>query len=475
MAFVGRKQQLRSLERLLERVRTVDDGTPGRALLVRGRRRVGKSRLVEEFLERTGIPSAFYAASGRPVRDELRTFAEDMAASSLPGASLFREVELSSWDAALRLLGAAVGDTTCVVVLDELPYLTVSDPGFEGTLQRVFDRDLSRRRLLLIGIGSDLAMMEQLNAYGRPFHQRATEMVVPPLSPAEVGALLGLSAADAFDAYLVTGGLPLVCAEWPAGAGLWDYLADALEEPTSALLVSAERALAAEFPVEAQARTVLGVVGSGERTFTTIGREAGGLQQASLSRALRLLVDKRVVVADQPLSTRSGSKDKRYRVADPYLRFWLTFLGPRMGEVERGRGDRVLQRIRTSWTSWRGRAVEPVVRESLDRLGAEVLGDGGRADRPAPVVGGYWTRTNDPEIDIVVADQAPVADQILGVGSIKWLENAPFDLDDLSRLLRHRAQLPGADAETALLVVSRSGVDVRDVVVHSPDTLLEAW
>ena len=475
MAFVGRAQQLRSLDRLLERVRTDEGGTPGRALLVRGRRRVGKSRLVEEFLERSGVPCLFYAATGRPVRDELRTFAEDVSFSSLPGAELFRDVELSSWDSALRLLGAAVGDAACVVVLDELPYLTSTDPGFEGTLQRVFDRDLSRKRVLLVGIGSDLAMMEQLNAYGRPFHQRATEMVVPPLSPAEVGTLLGLSAPDAFDAYLVTGGLPLICQEWPAGAGLWDYLASALDEPTSALLVSAERALAAEFPTEAQARTVLGVVGSGERTFTAIGREAGGLQQASLSRALRLLVDKRVVVADQPLSTRSGAKDKRYRVADPYLRFWLTFLGHRIGEIERGRGDRVLARVRASWTSWRGRAVEPVVREALDRLALDALDAADPDDRVVPVVGGYWTRTNDPEIDVVLADQAPVAQRILGVGSIKWLESSPFDRDDLSRLLRHRTQLPGADSGTALLVVSRSGATVDDVVLHTPESLIAAW
>lgn len=475
MAFVGRVQQLRSLERLLDRVRTDTSGAPGKALLVRGRRRVGKSRLVEEFLDRAGVPSVFYAATGRPVRDELRSFAEEVGSSTLPRADLFRGVELASWDAALRLLASAAGDQPSVVVLDELPYLAAKDPGFEGTLQSAFDRELSRRRVLLVGIGSDLTMMEQLNAYGRPFHQRATEMVVPPLSPGEVGALLALPAADAFDAYLVTGGLPLVCGEWSPGAGLWEYLAAALEEPTSALLVSAERALAAEFPTEAQARTVLGVVGSGERTFTSIGREAGGIQQASLSRALRLLTDKRVVAADQPLSTRPGAKDKRYRVADPYLRFWLTFLGPRMGEVERGRGDRVLSRIRTSWTSWRGRAIEPVLRESLDRLGSDLGSELDAPEADGLVVGGYWTRTNDPEIDVVVADRAPVATRVLGVGSIKWLENAAFDADDLNALLRHRSQLPGADPRTPLLAVSRSGSAVDGLSVYDPQSLIDAW
>lgn len=470
--FVGRGEQLARLGSLLHRVQTVRDAKPGKALLIRGRRRVGKSRLVEEFVEHAGVPHLFFAASGRPVREELELFAQEAAASDLPGASLFDGVVLGGWDAALRLLASALPDEGSIVVLDEIPYLMAADEGFEGTLQRAFDRELARKRVLLIGIGSDLGMMEALDEYGRPFHQRATEMIVPPLSPAEVGELLGIPAAEAFDAYLVTGGLPLVCGEWPAGASLWDYLAAAVSDPTSALLVSGERSLAAEFPANVQARTVLGAVGSGERTFSTIGRTVGDIPQGSLNRSLTQLVAKRVVAVDEPLSTRPGSKDRRYRVADSYLRFWLTFLGPRLDEVERGRGDRVLARIRTSWTSWRGRAVEPVVREALARLAPPVaVGN----DGVPGVVGGYWTRTNNPEIDLVVADRGPVAKRIIALGSIKWLERAPFGSRDLGELHAHRTQMPGADADTPLIAVARSGCTVDGVTPLGPDDLLAAY
>lgn len=105
-----------------------------------------------------------------------------------------------------------------MVVLDEMPCLVREDPSFEGTLQKVFDRTLSKLPVLLILIGSDIAMMEQLNTYGRPFYQRGTEMVVPPLNPAEVAAMLDLPPADAFDAYLISGGLQLILEEWPQGA-----------------------------------------------------------------------------------------------------------------------------------------------------------------------------------------------------------------------------------------------------------------
>lgn len=457
------------LHRLLARVADDMGGKPGKALLIRGRRRVGKSRLVEEFLAHAGVPHVYFTASTRSTAEELRLFAEEVTASDVPGADLFAGVTLPSWDSALRLLAAAIPeDGPSVVVIDELPYLTTSDPRFEGTLQKAFDRELSRRRVLLVGIGSDLAMMEALNDYGRPFHQRATEMVVPPLTPSEVAEMLALDPADAFDAYLVTGGLPLICEEWPAGAHLWDYLEEAVRSPTSALLVSGERALAAEFPAVAQARVVLSAIGAGERTFGNIGRAAGGTPPGSLTRALDTLTAKRVVAAERPLSTRV-SKETRYRVADPYLRFWLSFLGPHLPEVERGRGDRVLARVRISWTSWRGRAIEPVLRESLDRLPAE--------QRPSDdgVIGGYWTRTNDPEIDIVVADRAPLARTVLAVGSIKWLDRAPFDGRDHARLLVHRSQLPGASDRTPVFAVSRSGVAVDGLRTYGPEELLEAW
>ncbi|MFB7763294.1 ATP-binding protein [Streptomyces xiamenensis] len=469
--FIGRRTELGLLDDLLTPVRTGGrTGRPGRAVLIRGRRRVGKSRLVEEFLEREDLPHVFFTAVGGSKNEDLAGFAAEVAASGLPHASRFADFSTpQTWDAALSMLaGALPTDTPSVVVLDEMPYLVREDPGFEGALQKVFDRTLSKLPVLIVLIGSDIAMMEQLNTYGRPFYQRGTEMVIPPLNPSDVATMLDLPAADAFDAHLVSGGLPLILEEWPEGATLWDYLATALRRPTSALLVSGERTLAAEFPTEAQARTVLGAIGHGERTFTLIGRAAGGLHPGSVTRSLDILTSRRMVAAELPLSTKP-SRETRYRIDDPYLRFWLSFIGPGIPAVERGRGDRVLDAIRTSWTSWRGRAVEPVIREALWRLADDVLPDG------TNTVGGYWTRTNDPEIDLIGADRSPIAKKVTFAGSVKWLEEKPFDARDLARLITHRALLPGADDTTPLLAVTRSGCTAEGIRSLTPEDLLNAW
>lgn len=424
----------------------------------------------EEFLDRVALPHLFFTAVGGSREGDLAGFAAEVASSSLPDAGRFAEFAApQSWDAALSLLASALpADAPSVVVLDEMPYLVREDPSFEGALQKAFDRTLSKLPVLLILIGSDIAMMEQLNTYGRPFYQRGTEMVVPPLNPADIAAMLDLAPADAFDAYLVSGGLPLILEEWPNGADLWRYLEYALARPTSALLVSGERALAAEFPSEAQARAVLGAIGHGERTFTLIGRAAGGLNPGSIKRSLELLTSRRIVAADLPLSTRP-SRETRYRIEDPYLRFWLSFIGPGIPAVERGRGDRVLESIRASWTSWRGRAVEPVVRGALWRLSQDRLPEGTDA------IGSYWTRTNDPEIDIVGADRSPIAKRITLVGSIRWLENKSFDQRDLARLISHRSRLPGADDDTPLLAIARHGCTAGGIQHLGPEQLIQAW
>ncbi|MFC7546381.1 ATP-binding protein [Plantactinospora sp. GCM10030261] len=467
--FVGRERELNTLDELFRTVASqAGSARPGQCLLIRGRRRIGKSSLVEEFVDRSGAPSVFFTAAGASADAELTALRDAIGMSSLPDRDVFTDAVPGNWSAAFRqLAGILPDDQPSIVVIDEVPYLMDRVDAFEGVLQRAWDRELSRRPVLLVLIGSDLSMMESLGSYGRPFHQRGQELVLGPLNPAEVAEMLALNPAEAFDATLVTGGLPLHCAAWRQGDDLWKFLENQLTNPVSALLVSAERSLAAEFPGSANAREVLSAIGTGERTFTNIARAAGGIAHTSLTRSLDVLLAKRIVAAELPLWTRP-SKDRRYRVTDPYLRFWLRFIGPYLPEIERLRGDLTVRRIRTGWTAWRGRAIEPLLRESLARL----LPD--EALPAAPAVGSYWNRSNTVEIDIVGADREPIAREVHFLGSIKWLERSPFDNHDLAALQGHRASL--TDEPLPLVAVSRNGSTATGLAAsYDAADLLTAW
>ena len=476
MKFKGRTADLALLDEQLRQVSKGLGGTRGRAVIMMGRRRVGKSRLVQEFCDRSRLPYVvFQATRGRNPTAERADFIATLGQSDLAGAGLVSGVQAADWNQALRTLAVAVpDDAPSIVVIDEVPWLVEQDHEFEGALQTVWDRHLSAKPVVLVLVGSDLSVMEALQSYGRPFFGRAARMTLNPLHAADVAAMTGLGAADAIDALLITGGFPEVVQTWQPGMNRLDYLKQELSNPLSPLLMAGGLSLLGEFPETSRSRTILEAVGSGERTFTAIATEAGGaapLASGTLSPILAVLLEKRILAADSPLSTKRDTKNKRYRFADPYLRFWLALLDRGIPLVERGRGDVVLRRIERSWTSWRGRAVEPVIREALVRL----LPDDHWPEIEA--VGGWWNRQNNPEIDLVGADRTPVARKVHFLGSVKWLENQPFGRHEYAGLVRDMLAVPGADAETPLVAVSRCGFeDNLPLAAHwGPEDLLRAW
>lgn len=474
--FKGRTLDLERLDRQLSLVAQGGGGTRGQAVIMTGRRRVGKSRLAQEFCDRSGLPYVvFQATRGRNPVAERADFATTLAQSPLPGAELVAGLQAGDWNQALRSLAVALpDDAPSVVVVDEVPWLVERDREFEGALQTVWDRNLSAKPVLLILVGSDISVMEALQSHGRPFFGRATKMTVNPLHLRDVQRAVGLGAAEALDALLITGGFPEIVQSWRRGMSRTEFLSEAVANPLSPLLVAGELSLLGEFPEASHARAALGAVGSGERTFSTIAAQAGGasaLPSGVLTPLLNTLLDKRMLAADLPLSAKPDRKNKRYRIADPYLRFWLAFLQRGLPLIERGRGDLALERIERGWTSWRGRAVEPIIRESLVRL----LPDEAWPDTEA--VGGWWNRQNNPEIDLVGADREPVAGRVHFLGSIKWLEARAFDHHDYEALVRDVLAVPGAGTDTPLVAVSRNGfVDGLPLASQwGPEELVRAW
>ncbi|MGN7702563.1 ATP-binding protein [Cellulosimicrobium sp. 22601] len=463
--FVGRKRELADLDYVLEQVRNPTSDRPGKAIALRGRRRVGKSRLVTEFVERAGVPSLYFLADGSRPELEQRRLLETVAASGLPGADAAGYAVSGSWQDALTVLALALPtDRVSIIVLDEVSYLT-GDPGFEGALQGVWDTRFSALPVLLVLVGSNQSGMERLTSHGRPFYGRSVDKEILPLTPQDVATMTGLDAAPAIDAYLVTGGLPPLVTAWRRGQSVADYLADGLSTSISTLVVSGERVLSSEFPSETQAKDVLRAIGADARTFTAIGQAAQVDQRASLSRSLDQLVERRVVAVDEPLSTKPAHH-KQYRIDDPYMRFWLAFLHDAADLIDAGRGDIVTRRIERGWSTWRGRAVEPVVRRLLweRALDDDVV--------PASaVVGGWWNRKGDVEVDLVGADRRP-AKTVTFIGSIKWRETAPFDLHDATELVNQRSVVPGADQDAPLIAASRSGGSIDGITILTPADLL---
>jgi len=353
--FVGRKRELALLQKRLAAIAASGAGT---ALVIRGRRQVGKSRLAQEFCDRAGVPYLFFTATkGASPVEAITAFLAELSDSTIPrDQGLVPEEPTASWPDAFRVLASVLPDSPVVVVLDELPWLAEQDEIFDGALQTAWDRLLSRRPVLLLLLGSDLHMMERLTAYDRPFFGRADNLLLGPLDPAEVGNALNLQAADAIDAYLLSGGLPGILRAWPDGVPALEFASRECADPASPLFGVPEAALLAEFPAPDVAHRVIEAVGGGDRTHANIaaeaGSRAGAISSGTLTPVLRRLVeDKHVLAIDEPLSVRPA-KPALYRVADTSLRFYLAIGRAAHGLSRRGRAAEAGTPINRRWASW---------------------------------------------------------------------------------------------------------------------------
>lgn len=474
--FIGRTRDLEVLRDEYARVRETGQGS---LVLLKGRRRIGKSWLAEQFSEEVGAPTLYFLADRLRTGLQLRRFADGLAASGLPSAPSATGVTYENWESALVAAAAgATRDRPPVIVIDEFPYAVASeaDKVVEASVNAAWERVLSRQPVMLVLIGSDFSIMEMMSTHDRPLMDRPTlTRTIRPLDVAELAGISGLSATEAIDAYHVVGGFPRLARLWRPGWTLAEFLRRQLADPDSPLVATGRRILDAEFPARIEARTVFSVIGAGERTYGKIA-SAAGIGSSNLKRSLAQLEhEKYVIRSDRPLST-ATTDDPRYTIADPYLRFYVRFLDPARSDLLRERAATVITRVRRDWQGYIGNAVEPFVRDSLERMDPATLFGASR-------IGSYWTRTNVPQVDLVGMDDAgPPA--VRFIGSIKWRDSDKLGRPDTNDLLAMavpdsaaRGGVPGVTAATPMIGVSRSGFMPNHglALALAPDDLLAAW
>ncbi|MCA5894206.1 hypothetical protein LEP48_12730 [Isoptericola sp. NEAU-Y5] len=452
----------------------------GRIVAIRGRRQVGKSTVVERFVASTSVPSVFVpGVYGSPLQRQLDDATRAIVDSQrpLPDAELLTETPAVTWRDWFARLAVAARSGPVIAVLDEFPWMVHGDPTLEGELQAQWDRLLERLPVLMILIGSDVAMMERLATHGRPLFGRLRPCVVPPLDPAEMaGALPGRAAFEVFDAYLVTGGYPRLVTDLARhGAGTEDYVRASLSDRYSPLVTTARITLDAEFPDAPAAYRVLAAIGADDTASPGFNDVTSAIKDASerkaletaATRALKTLTEtKSLVERETPAWAAASGRLRRYRVTDPYLRFWFRYVERRVEQIARGRDDLAVAAFERDWSSWRGRSVEPVVREALARLArTDTRLSGVEAVHP------WWTRDGQVEVDVV----ATTPERSALLGSIKWRPTGGLTDRDVDALRRARDRVPRSDA-ALLAAISPSGrLPAGADVAFGAEELLGAW
>ena len=366
--FVGRDRELAFLNELH------DSGRPEFFVLY-GRRRVGKTELLQRFCQ--GHKAIYFLAAQVRPKDNLRAF-RDAVRDGL-GDAVVETIEFPDWPAALGYVAAGGGDERRVVVLDEFPYLCEADKGLPSQIQRFWDTVGKTSNLMLVLCGSQVSFMEkQVLAEGSPlFGRRTAQRRLEPLRPPEALPFFpNWSLDDRVLAYSILGGMPAYLRRFDDRRSLSENLAAELLRPEGYLFDEVQFLLSSELTNPATYNSILAAIAAGEQKVGDIALRVG-VDSPTANKYLHVLRELRLVEREVPLSADPlRSRRGIYRITDRFLTFHFRHLQPHRGLVTAGRGERV-------WSEF----IEPdlprlydegrldFVLDHLRREAAEVIGD----------------------------------------------------------------------------------------------------
>jgi AAA+ ATPase superfamily predicted ATPase len=413
--FINRQAELQLLE---ERYRS----DQAEFFVLYGRRRVGKTELLAQFcrdkrhvffVADLDVEPVLRAAFSRAVNAEL--LGPEAASAVYP-----------SWQDVFLLLAHHAQAQRLIVVLDEFTYLVDAHSPLPSILQRVWDSDLARSKLMLVLCGSYVGMMEEaVLGYHAPLYGRRTaQYLLEPLSFHDArGFFSTYDLVDQVRAYAVFGGVPAYLRAVSTSRPLLANVGQQVLTRGTFLYDEVRFLLQQELREPRNYFAVLEAIASGRTRLNEI-KQATGLDGVtaylSTLQGLRLIERVVPVTEDKPHKSRRGI----YRLCDPFFRFWFRFVHPNRTLLERGGAQVALDAlIAPQLDSFTALVFEEICQQFLWRLGLA----GGLPFLPLRI-GGWW-RANE-EIDAVAVGQ----DEALLL-ECKWASR-PVGIDILRHLER---------------------------------------
>ena len=444
MEFLDRTDEKARLARFL----AMEEGATA---CLYGRRRIGKSRLLDEVLGgRRDV--VLYCADRSEAALQRARMAEDLS-RLLPG---FAGVSYRDWRSLFERWQREAPPKSALVI-DELPYLVETSPELPSVLQRIAD-GLRKSGQKLILCGSSQRMMQGLVLdSSEPLYGRCRVLLkLGPISyPWLKRAFPRATPLGRLERYAVWGGVPRYWEVCQGESSLWATLRDEVFSPNGLFHDEPSYVLKDDLEGAAQAASVLSLIGQGtERPSEMAGRLQ--VPQTALGRPLKRLMELGLVMRDIPFGRDAkGNKKSLYRLADPFLRFWYTFALPRYSNPRFLSEKDDLKLIRKPFRVFLGQAWESLVRDTLARKAIPGLAI--RWGR----VGRWWgTGLNRAPMEIdVVAESMDGRTLLVGEAKLALTArealHAKAELDAKARLLPFAARY---DTILTRLFVAEGGV-----------------
>ena len=416
-------------------------------VVIYGRRRVGKTALINEFCQ--DKRKIYFSALDTTPQENLRSLSKAISECENEGA--LSAAEYKSFEDAFDRISYLAGKERIVFVIDEYPYLAKSEPSISSRLQHLIDHVWKDSQLYLILCGSSMSFMEyQVLGYESPLYGRRTaQFKIEALNYKETAVFnSGLQAVDNALIYGITGGIPHYINKLDVGEDLDAAILENIFDTSSYLYEEPGNLLKQELREPAVYNSIITAIAEGASKLNEISTKTG-VETGPCTKYLKVLMDLGIIKRETPIAEKT-SKKSIYLIADNFFRFWYRFVPQNVSAISSGRVEQIYERgIKKHFPDYMGLVFEKMCRDYLLYYAKELPIDIREI--------GQWWGTDDRskrqvQIDIVCT---PIEGKDYIIGSCKY-KNEPIGIEEYE-LLKEYAQAFGKGEKYHYFIFSKGG------------------
>ena len=378
--FIDRTEELITLEKEYAK-------TTASLVIVYGRRRIGKTALINKFLSLHKECSLYFLATQEAEAQNRKVFRDQVA--DLIGNELLKSAD-ADWLTIFKLFSEHITSERKIIVMDEFQYIGKSNPAFPSVMQKIWDTVLKDTDVMLILCGSLVTLMQQQTLdYSSPLYGRRTAQIrlKQIRFPYYSDFYPGKSEEELIPFYAVTGGVPKYIETFSDCMDIEDGIDQHILNPQGYLYEEPFFLLQNEVSEIGSYFSLIRAIAMGNRKLSDIAAWLG-IRQTNIPKYLKTLIDLDLVEREVPVTESNPEKSKSglYRITDNYISFWFRFVYPYRSFLERGEKDYVMEQIRKMFVqNYLSFVYEDLCREKMWAFSSMGLWDF-RFDR----LGRYW-------------------------------------------------------------------------------------
>ncbi|MCL2844368.1 MAG: ATP-binding protein [Chitinivibrionia bacterium] len=326
MAFYGRNAEMERLDEMF-------NSNKFEFAVIYGRRRVGKTTLIREFVKNK--KSVFFAANESTAADNLLSFSRCIGGKS--NAPIF-----SDYESALEAIFELAGNERLVLVIDEYPYLAQSYRGISSLLQIMIDHKKDNSKLMLILCGSSMSFMEsQVLGYKSPLYGRRTaQFKIRPFTFFEAFPFFtSFATVDKAVLYGITGGIPEYLCKINPQKNVRENIIDMFLSTSGHFFEEPSNLIKQELREPSTYNVIIESIAGGASRLNEIAVKSG-LESNKCSKYLNSLIALGLVKKELPFGE-TVSKRSIYKLEDFMFRFWYRFVFQNVSAINAGLGGDV--------------------------------------------------------------------------------------------------------------------------------------